>query len=555
MKRLRRLGKAEWFKLRHTKGLWWTLLGFLLALLWFANSGTLYFMVAGDLLNPQASIGFFKDVQMGAGQDGLQLVRSSQSLTVFSWLIPLNLCVAWFAAEQRARTDTLLVSHGGGLSVLYLAKFCTAGGASLILHLVFYFLCFVVTAAQMRLLPSIKTSCLFVLVSAGNLLVLAAFLALAAALTLLLKSHVAAALLTSLLPLAGILFYQVQYDTFSAQPIWVQLTAKSMPTYYWSRLCALNLTMPFCLELVVWVIAVFGIAWGITRLALRQDRSGLYLRTKRTTGPGVKRGLPSRRPHRASNFAAALYGLCRTRLPWLLGLLAALCAVFALGVQDSQIVDATWSDGKRVGIFPGGSLPLGGGADRALASVLSVGILAWVAVVLVATIAYRQQREARGTRLAVAHGAGRIRVTVGNLAAETVMLQGWYVLLFFLLSTATGAVSQPWRAMAFWWQSALILQATYAMVQFIARLCRSELAGATWCFVVVFAGLIVSVSAPDPAAVSPLSALLFYSTPMPYWLALGGVQPVILPSILYGGGVTAICFAATLALVEYREVR
>lgn len=44
--------KAEGVKLFHAKAQLWALLGFVLVLLWFANSGTMYFMVAGDLLNP-----------------------------------------------------------------------------------------------------------------------------------------------------------------------------------------------------------------------------------------------------------------------------------------------------------------------------------------------------------------------------------------------------------------------------------------------------------------------------------------------------------------------
>lgn len=51
--------KAEGVKLFHAKAQLWALLGFVLVLLWFANSGTMYFMVAGDLLNPLDSIGFF----------------------------------------------------------------------------------------------------------------------------------------------------------------------------------------------------------------------------------------------------------------------------------------------------------------------------------------------------------------------------------------------------------------------------------------------------------------------------------------------------------------
>ena len=42
--------KAEEVKLFHAKAQLWALLGFVLVLLWFANSGTMYFMVAGDLL-------------------------------------------------------------------------------------------------------------------------------------------------------------------------------------------------------------------------------------------------------------------------------------------------------------------------------------------------------------------------------------------------------------------------------------------------------------------------------------------------------------------------
>ena len=37
--------KAEGVKLFHAKAQLWALLGFVLMLLWFANSGTMYFMV------------------------------------------------------------------------------------------------------------------------------------------------------------------------------------------------------------------------------------------------------------------------------------------------------------------------------------------------------------------------------------------------------------------------------------------------------------------------------------------------------------------------------
>lgn len=206
--------KAEGVKLFHAKAQLWALLGFVLMLLWFANSGTMYFMVAGDLLNPLDSIGFFKDVAMGSGRSGLQLVRSSQSLTVFSWLIPVNLCVAQFASERRARTDELFVSHGGRLSTLYRAKFGVVCGFYLLLQLAFYGICITITAIQMGIAPALGTVLLFCAVSVGNLLVLGAFLALASVLTLWMKNHAAAALVTSILPLAGVLLIRYSMKIF-----------------------------------------------------------------------------------------------------------------------------------------------------------------------------------------------------------------------------------------------------------------------------------------------------------------------------------------------------
>ena len=243
--------EAEGIKLFYAKAKLWAVLGFVLMLLWFVSSGTMYFMVAGDLLEPLASIGFFKDVPMASGQSGLQLVRSSQSMTVFSWLIPLNLCVAQFAEERRARTDELLVSHGGRLVALYRTKFWMVCSVSLLLQLAFYGICFVITAIQMGMAPAPGSILLFCMVSMANLLVLGAFLALAAAVTLWLKNHAAAVLATSILPLAGVLLYQVNYEEFAEQPLVMQLAAKAMPTYYWSRLCALNITPQFCGEMVV----------------------------------------------------------------------------------------------------------------------------------------------------------------------------------------------------------------------------------------------------------------------------------------------------------------
>ena len=329
-----------------------------------------------------------------------------------------------------------------------------------------------------------------------------------------------------------------------------------MPTYYWSRLCALNITPQFCVELVAWVIVALAVAAGLGWMALHRPDAGKQRSARKAHAVLRRREKSAARQgmHRASTFSAALYALRCTRLPGMLALFGLLCMAFALGVSESRIVDATWADGRRVGIFPGGSLPVGSAADAALGTVLSVGILAWIAVILVAVMAFHQNKTAGAARLAVAYGVSRVRYMVGSFAAETIMLQGWYMVLYFLLSVVTGSLSQPGRTAFFWMQSAWILQASYAAVWLVCRLCGSELAGATFCFVVTLAGVIVSVSAPDPAAVSPLSALLFYATPMPYWLALGGGHSIPWQAVGYGAGVTALCLAAALAITTVRDV-
>lgn len=329
-----------------------------------------------------------------------------------------------------------------------------------------------------------------------------------------------------------------------------------MPTYYWSRLCALNITPQFCVELVAWVIVALAVAAGLGWMALHRPDAGKQRSVRKPHAVLRRREKSAARQgmHRASTFSAALYALRCTRLPGMLALFGLLCMAFALEVSESRIVDATWADGRRVGIFPGGSLPVGSAADAALGTVLSVGILAWIAVILVAVMAFHQNKTAGAARLAVTYGVSRVRYMVGSFAAETIMLQGWYMVLYFLLSVVTGSLSQPGHTAFFWMQSAWILQASYAVVWLVCRLCGSELAGATFCFVVTLAGVIVSVSAPDPAAVSPLSALLFYATPMPYWLALGGGHSIPWQAVGYGAGVTALCLAAALAITTVRDV-
>ena len=311
-----------------------------------------------------------------------------------------------------------------------------------------------------------------------------------------------------------------------------------------------------CVELVAWVTVALAVAAGLGWMALHRPDAGKQRSARKPHGVLRRREKSAARQgmHRASTFSAALYALRCTRLPGMLALFGLLCMAFALEVSESRIVDATWADGRRVGIFPGGSLPVGSAADAALGTVLSVGILAWIAVILVTVMAFHQNKTAGAARLAVAYGVSRVRYMVGSFAAETIMLQGWYMVLYFLLSVVTGSLSQPGRTAFFWMQSAWILQASYAVVWLVCRLCGSELAGATFCFVVTLAGVIVSVSAPDPAAVSPLSALLFYATPMPYWLALGGGHSIPWQAVGYGAGVTALCLAAALAITTVRDV-
>ena len=69
-------------------------------------------------------------------------------------------------------------------------------------------------------------------------------------------------------------------------------------------------------------------------------------------------------------------------------------------------------------------------------------------------MAFHQNKTAGAARLAVAYGVSRVRYMVGSFAAETIMLQGWYMVLYFLLSVVTGSLSQPGRTAFFWMQSA-----------------------------------------------------------------------------------------------------
>lgn len=127
-----------------------------------------------------------------------------------------------------------------------------------------------------------------------------------------------------------------------------------MPTYYWSRLCALNITPQFCVELVAWVIVALAVAAGLGWVALHRPDAGKQRSARKAHAVLRRREKSAARQgmHRASTFSAALYALRCTRLPGMLALFGLLCMAFALGVSESRIVDATWADGRRVGIFP-----------------------------------------------------------------------------------------------------------------------------------------------------------------------------------------------------------
>ena len=65
------------------------------------------------------------------------------------------------------------------------------------------------------------------------------------------------------------MFIRDRYEDFATQPLLIQLAAKAMPTYYWSRLGALNITPQFCVDLVAWVIVAFAVAAGLGWMALQ----------------------------------------------------------------------------------------------------------------------------------------------------------------------------------------------------------------------------------------------------------------------------------------------
>ena len=112
----------------------------------------------------------------------------------------------------------------------------------------------------------------------------------------------------------------------------MQLAAKAMPTYYWSRLCALNITPQFCVELVAWVIVALAVAAGLGWMALHRPDAGKQ-RSARKAHAVLRRrekSVARQGMHRASTFSAALYALRCTRLPLMLALFGLLCIAFAL---------------------------------------------------------------------------------------------------------------------------------------------------------------------------------------------------------------------------------
>lgn len=250
--------RAEVYKLRHTRAFAFTILAYVLLLILFQQSGPTLLMVAGNLSDPNQSIGFFKGAAPGVdGSIQLCVLRSAHSFLIFSWLIGLSLCISFFGREIENRTASLYVCHGGKLKRLYLCKTVVVNAAILVLQSLFTFSCLVFSAWELGYSLTIKDFCQTAVASTLNILVLLAFFSLAVLILTILHSLFVTQFLLCFFPLAGIFMYQTNFVDFESLPTILQFLAKLLPTYYWSNISSLRFVGNIVIEAMLYSVILF----------------------------------------------------------------------------------------------------------------------------------------------------------------------------------------------------------------------------------------------------------------------------------------------------------
>ena len=257
--------RAEIYKLRHTRAFAFTIIAYILLLILFQQSGPILLMVAGNLADPNQSIGFFKGAAPGIdGTTQLCVLRSAHSFLIFSWIIGLSLCISFFGRENENRTTSLYVCHGGKIERLYFCKAAVAYIVVAVLQILFTILCLALSALELGYYLTIRDILQTTIVSILNTLVLLAFLSLAVLILTILHSRFVTQFLLCFFPLAGIFAYQTNFSNFESLPTILQFFAKLLPTYYWSNISSLRFVGNIAVESILYSVVLFCVTLCVT---------------------------------------------------------------------------------------------------------------------------------------------------------------------------------------------------------------------------------------------------------------------------------------------------
>mgnify|MGYP003397355615 CR=1 FL=1 len=261
-----------------------------------------------------------------------------------------------------------------------------------------------------------------------------------------------------------------------------------------------------------------------------------------------------------NEFRAICYKNRHSPLPVFLVLFSVVCFAFAMFFDFGRLIDVITPDGMQIGFFPAGSMVTQNVEKQLLSTVQSCNAIAWIAAIVLPSICFRQDSESAAQRMAIAHGQKKWVFELASYFSETVFLQIWYFALNVVLVVFLGAFQQQFLSTAYlcqavilWIQSALVLQGFFSLNRFVGMAFCSELALASFGFVEVVVGLVISASCKINPSI--FSKIILRATPMPHWLALGACNHQWGAVLSYAVFTIVIAEVGILLLVERREMK
>lgn len=257
---------------------------------------------------------------------------------------------------------------------------------------------------------------------------------------------------------------------------------------------------------------------------------------------------------------ATNYKLLHSKIPVFLAIFGIICGCFALFFRAGRIVDIVKPNGGRIGFFPSGSMDNVSLTTNLLATVQSINFLAWIGVVAVLSIAFRNDMIGGAQKIAVCHGSGRISYEVANYFSQSLCLQFWYVCLnlsvFFVLSLLVGEfhIENLFSAISLWGQSALLIQVFLSVGRLVCYTSNSEVVFSIFSFLEIVIALIIAASNTQinpPLFVS----IMLYATPMPYWLELGACNTDWTSVLMFCVPTTLLSEVLLLLVVSKKELK